>query len=917
MVSKFHFITLLTIICATGPLAGQVVFVPNTTDGNVSVFVVNPDAGTLTEVLPRAATPGSPVAVAVVPSGKFAYVANSYNSSSSPNLTVYRINAGTGALERISAQPISIPNPIGATIDPSGKYLYVPSRDAGNVSAFSINTSTGVLASVAGSPFAAGKNVSGIAVDPSGNFLYVTNQGSNNVSAFKINTGSGALTQIAGSPFATGGGPSRLTVEPTGKFLYVTNQYGNSVSAYSIDATSGVLTTVPGSPFAAGAGPTTAAADLTGKYLYVANGDDSTISAYAINSSTGALTAVSGSPFASPRAPYGIVADPAGKYLYVANLLHNSVSSYAINSGTGELSPVPGSPFKAGSQPQRLAAVQVSPAISPPVVAESALNAASYALPGLLNYGVARGSMFVVFGQNIGPANLVQASAFPLPTQLGGTSVRVTVGGVTSNAIMVYSYLTQVAAILPSSTPAGDGTLVVTYQGRTSASIPIHVVGVSPGIFTRNQAGSGPAIVQNYISATSTPVNAVTDTAHPGQTMILWGTGLGPVTFDETQPPQVGNVRNDVEVWVGNKRAKVDYSGRSPQFPSIDQINFTLPADVPQGCYVPLFVRAGGVASNFTTLAVTADGKICSDAHSVSSTNWSQLQSAGTLNAGFIQLMRMNVSANIPGLGSGTGLADMAWASLFRWNAYTGPADQGLDMLTGRGTSFGGCSVYTFRGTGSSLVPVRANFLNAGSVLNVSGPKGTGQLVRSGTGYYDVHKILGASAPPGMSDKPLPPPYLEPGTITVSSTAGNFEVGPINAALTIPASTAALTWTNLDAISAAGINRSADLTFTWTGGDPASEYAVLAGAVILPGMMDEIEVAAAFVCTEKISAGQFTVPSAVLSALPASTAGDATSGIVAAGRAPLLSDGLKFTAKGLDLGYITHTVFNGTFAEYR
>ncbi len=415
------------------------------------------------------------------------------------------------------------------------------------------------------------------------------------------------------------------------------------------------------------------------------------------------------------------------------------------------MSLVSGSPFKAGSQPQRLAAVQVSPAIPPPVVAESVLNAAGYALPGLLNYGVARGSMFVAFGQNLGPANLVQASAFPLPTQLGGTSISVTVG----------------------------------------------------------------------------------------------------------------------------------------------------------------------VASNFATLAVTADGKICSGAHSVSSTEWAQLQSAGTLNVGFIQLMRMNVSANIPGLGSGAGLADTAWASLFRWNTYTGPADQGLDMLTGRGTSFGGCSVYTFRGTGSSLVPPRANFLNAGSVLNVNGPKGTGQLVRSGTGCYDVHKTLGASAPPGISDQPLPPPYLEPGTITVSSAAGNFEVGPINAALTVPASTAALTWTNLDAISTAGIDRSADLTFTWTGGDPASEYAVLAGAVILPGMTDKIQIAVAFVCTEKISAGQFTVPSAVLSALPASNADDATSGMVAAGRAPLLGDGLKFSSKGLDLGYITHTVFTGTVAVYR
>src|SRR3954452_17558494 len=77
----------------------------------------------------------------------------------------------------------------------------------------------------------------------------------------------------------------------------------------------------------------------------------------------------------------------------------------------------------------------------------SILNAGSYTLPGRPNYGIAPGSMFVVFGTELGPAGLQQASGSPLPTSLGGTSMRVTVGTTVVDAIMVYTSANQAAAI--------------------------------------------------------------------------------------------------------------------------------------------------------------------------------------------------------------------------------------------------------------------------------------------------------------------------------------------------------------------------------------------------------------------------------------------------------------------------------------
>ena len=60
------------------------------------------------------------------------------------------------------------------------------------------------LTPVAGSPFTAGSGPRGVVVDPSGKFVYAANEGSNNISAYSINATSGALTPVTGSPFVEG-----------------------------------------------------------------------------------------------------------------------------------------------------------------------------------------------------------------------------------------------------------------------------------------------------------------------------------------------------------------------------------------------------------------------------------------------------------------------------------------------------------------------------------------------------------------------------------------------------------------------------------------------------------------------------------------------------------------------------------------
>ena len=108
--------------------------------------------------------------------------------------------------------------------------------------------------------------------------------------------------------------------------------------------------------------------------------------------------------------------------------------------------------------------------------AAAAVNSASFARSELPNGGLAQGGIFTVFGSNMGPAALAQSTSFPLPAELAGTSVKVTVGGTTLDCIMLFTVSSQLAVILPSNTPLGDGTLTVTFNGQTSAPLPIRVV---------------------------------------------------------------------------------------------------------------------------------------------------------------------------------------------------------------------------------------------------------------------------------------------------------------------------------------------------------------------------------------------------------------------------------------------------------
>jgi uncharacterized protein (TIGR03437 family) len=136
----------------------------------------------------------------------------------------------------------------------------------------------------------------------------------------------------------------------------------------------------------------------------------------------------------------------------------------------------------------------------------------------------------------------------------------------------------------------------------------------SPGIFAIN-SGVGTAIAINpdgSLAAASGSIPGIA--AHPAKAgdpngLIILATGLGamdsyPANGDNSHDKVRRNL-NAPEVLVGGMGAPVAFSGASPQFVGVNQINFTIPDGAPTGDRVPLQLRSGGITTtDRVTIAV-------------------------------------------------------------------------------------------------------------------------------------------------------------------------------------------------------------------------------------------------------------------------------------------------------------------------
>jgi 6-phosphogluconolactonase len=223
---------------------------PRANAAELFVFTIDKFTAALTEVTPSVALPCVPHDLAVAPSGS--WIGITCDGASGGEIVSFTRDAATGALGTPAELPTGGNSPQGIVVTPDGSFVVLANQATSNISVFSLDSSTGGLTAVSGSPFASGNQPGPVAIDPSGKFIFVGNTGGNSLSAYGIDS-MGSLTPLSGTPITLGTNaqPSSIAVDHAGKFVFV-SIVPQQAAGFALESNTGALTSVTGSPFSIG-----------------------------------------------------------------------------------------------------------------------------------------------------------------------------------------------------------------------------------------------------------------------------------------------------------------------------------------------------------------------------------------------------------------------------------------------------------------------------------------------------------------------------------------------------------------------------------------------------------------------------------------------------------------------------------------
>ncbi len=217
---------------------------------------------------------------------------------------------------------------------------------------------------------------------------------------------------------------------------------------------------------------------------------------------------------------------------------------------------------------------------------------------------IAPGTFIEIYGASLASDTRGWAGAdfngINAPTSLDGTSV--SIGG--QNAFISYISPAQVNALVPSTVQTGPQQITVKTAIGTSTPFTVNVNALEPGLLaipSFNINGT-PYTVALFPDGTFVlPTGAISGInsrpAKPGDVIVLYGIGFGPVTpyIPAGQlAEQTTSLATGLRMFVGGISATTLYAGLAPSFTGLYQFNIMVPA-VAASNAVPLTFTLNGV----------------------------------------------------------------------------------------------------------------------------------------------------------------------------------------------------------------------------------------------------------------------------------------------------------------------------------
>lgn len=326
--------------------------------GSEGIYACELDASS-GAIKPLGVTTGvkNPSFLAIHPNQKLLYAVSEVADFASTNggaVTAFSIDAATGRLDQLNAQPSGGGGPCHLVVDKTGRAVLVANYGGGSVASLPIDADGRLRppASVIqhhGSSVNPGRqegpHAHSINVSPDDRFAVSADLGLDKLLVYKLDAAQATLApnDPPSTSVAPGSGPRHFAFSPNGRFAYVINELASTVTAFKYDESAGRLTsiqTISTLPKDFKGDNTTAEVQVhpSGKFLYGSNRGHNSIAAFKIDPATGELAVIGHTP-SGGRTPRNFGIEPGGKYLLAANQDSDSIHVLAIDQATGALAP--------------------------------------------------------------------------------------------------------------------------------------------------------------------------------------------------------------------------------------------------------------------------------------------------------------------------------------------------------------------------------------------------------------------------------------------------------------------------------------------------------------------------------------------------------------------------------------------------
>jgi 6-phosphogluconolactonase len=351
-------VTTLAPALAVAQEAPVTVYVGTYTDGTsrgIYRFAFDPASGRASAPV-LAGEAKSPSFLALHPSGRFLYAVSEvgdFGGAATGAVLAFAIDAKSGDLKLLNAQPSAGAAPCHLVIDKGGRNLLVANYGGGNVALLRIGAD-GALAPPSSVQAHAGQgpnttrqqkpHAHGIYLDPAERFAFAPDLGADRVFVYRFDAERGSLAPHGAGELEPGAGPRHMAFHPAAPHAYVINELANTITRFGYDARKGTLTRAESTnTLPAGFAGTSYTAEIEaspdGRFLYGSNRGHDSLVVFKIDATTGRLALAGHAPVGGSW-PRHFKLDATGRVLLAAHQRGGTLAFFRLDAATGMPSPL-------------------------------------------------------------------------------------------------------------------------------------------------------------------------------------------------------------------------------------------------------------------------------------------------------------------------------------------------------------------------------------------------------------------------------------------------------------------------------------------------------------------------------------------------------------------------------------------------